>query len=162
MNADEFYTSADLTRLLPTLGQLPQFTLVESELAKAWLREHVSEWDSFGFNVRVGNGVELVGDYSPSTLKAALDSTQKRIDIVAQRADAVAIVEVKVRISLGSLGQLLGYNILWRAENPMPLEVDLICIGGAAQPDTTELLQAHHIEVVLYDAIWRAMGSPGH
>lgn len=135
---------------LLSLTQYPQLTANESAVVRAWLLEHADEWDDVEFNVRLGTSLELGPGYSESTRAQAAIVTQKRADMVATRGTEAAIVEVKLRVALAALGQLLGYSVLWRAENPDTTTVHLIAIGHDALLDVVELLQAHGVSVELF------------
>lgn len=130
--------------------QYPQLTANESQIARAWIAAHGREWDDVDFNVRLGTQLELGPGFSASTRAQAAILSQKRADMVATRADAVALIEVKLRVSLGALGQLLGYQVLWRAEFPDVTNIQLIAIGHDALIDVVEVLQAHGVHVELF------------
>jgi hypothetical protein len=136
-------------RLLQTI-QFPQMTANESQIVHAWLAKHIDEWDSIDFNVRVGTSLDLGPTFSDAIRGQAAILSQKRADIVAQRPDAAAIIEVKIRVNLGALGQLLGYSVLWRAEYPDTTNLQLIAIGHDALLDVVEVLQAHGVHVELF------------
>ncbi len=125
---------------LLSLVQYPQLTASESNVARAWLEKHADEWDDVDFNVRLGTQLQLGEGFNDTTRAQAALLSQKRADLVATRGTEAAIIEVKIRIALAALGQLLGYQVLWRAEYPLTTTVDLI----------VELLQAHGVSVELF------------
>jgi hypothetical protein len=135
---------------LLSLVQYPSFTVNESAVAHAWLVEHADEWDDVEFNVRLGTTVDLGPGFSDTTRAQAALLSQKRADMVATRGRAVAIIEVKLRVALSALGQLLGYEILWRSEFPGVTDLQLIAIGHDALIDVVEVLQAHGVSVELF------------
>lgn len=143
MNPDE------RARLL-ALVQFPQMPVLESYVAREWLKAHVDEFDSIEFNVRLGDGLDLGAGYDEATRKQAQLLTQKRADIVARFGDNVTLVEVKDRLSLSALGQLTGYDTLFRMANPGIRSVRLLAIGRDASVDVPELLRAHGVAVELY------------
>lgn len=135
---------------LLSLVQFPSMTVNESAVAHAWLVMHADEWDDVEFNVRVGSQLELGAGYSETTRAQAALLSQKRIDIVATRGNDYAIIEVKIRVSLAALGQLLGYSVLWRVEHPSAITIQLVAIGHDALLDVVEMLQAHGVHVELF------------
>jgi len=135
---------------LLSLIQFPQMTVNESAIVHAWLLQFADSFDDVQFNVRVGNSIELGPGYDEATQRQAALLSQKRIDIVGFSGNSVTIVEVKLRISLSALGQLLGYALLWQAENPTVEQINLVAIGHDALIDVAEILQAHGIAVYLY------------
>ena len=132
------------------LTQFPQMTANESLIAHQWLMANADNFDDVEFNVRVGNALELGPGFDPAIQRQAALLSQKRIDIVGFLGNTVTIVEVKLRISLSALGQLLGYSLLWQAENPTVAGINLVAIGHDALIDVVEILQAHGIAVFTY------------
>lgn len=135
---------------LLALTQFPQMTVNESAIVHQWLLANADSFDDVDFNVRVGNSLLLGDDYDAATQRQAALLSQKRIDIVGMSGNSVTIVEVKLRISLSALGQLLGYALLWQAENPTVEQIHLVAIGHDALIDVAEILQAHGIAVYTY------------
>jgi hypothetical protein len=135
---------------LLSLTQFPSLTVNESSIARAWLEKHADEWEDVEFNLRVGSSQILGEGFSDTTRAQAALLSQKRIDMVATRGAEAAIIEVKLRVSLAALGQLLGYCVLWRAENPDTTTINLIAIGHDALLDVVDMLQAHGVSVELF------------
>lgn len=144
----------------PNLGlllsqiQLPGLTFVESDVAKAWLNAHGAEYDRIDFNVRLGEGTDPGEEYGADIRDLSKLLTQKRADIVAQIGGQVDIIEVKVRVAFGALGQLLGYRNLWRTGHPELPVRRLIAIGRSVVPDC----QATHDE---YGVVIQTFPRPG-
>lgn len=135
------------------LSQYPQLTANESAVARAWLVEHADEYDDVDFSVRLGATVDRDPSWSDSTWKQAQILSQKRIDMVAYKGSEVTIIEVKLRVSLAALGQLLGYATLWRIEHPETTGVNLIAIGNSALVDAHDILMAHAIPTELFPEV---------
>lgn len=135
---------------LLSLISFPQMTINESAIIHAWLLEHVDEYDDVDFNVRVGNSVDIGPGATDVQRKQAAALSQKRADVVAYKDGAVTIVEAKPRLTLSALGQLLGYAVLWQADNPLTKAVHLVAIGHTALVDAVEVLHAHNITTELF------------
>ena len=160
LRPDKFYAAWELRPLLTPDLILPQFTWIESRMGVAWLSENLHQFDFFGFNVRIGDVVKVPEDLLPSLARGLQESSQKRVDIVAVRPENAAIVEVKVRIPIGALGQVLGYATIFQAENPTLRSIEKIVVGGDAMLDIPELLAAYGVQMVLYRELWLRLGSP--
>lgn len=137
----------DIFLRLPTL---PALTLVESAIAKAWLRKHADEYDSITFNMRLGAGLQLPPGTPAYVYESARAGTTKRTDMIAHRGHDATIVEVKKRISLGSLGQLIGYEHLYLKENPQTGVVRLVAAGLSIQEDIVDIFGFKGITVELF------------
>ena len=137
---------ANLDILLVQL-QYPGMTWVESEITRAWLQKHGTEFEAINFNVRLGEGVQLGEEYGEETRRDATLLSQKRADIVAIARGVVTIVEVKVRIGLPALGQLIGYRELWRRDHADAGFIRLLAIGRSAVSDVDLVFRAQGVEI---------------
>lgn len=133
-----------------TRPQLPGMTAEESAVGRRWIEEHANDYDSAEFNVRLGQGMQLEGEWDESTRRFAALATAKRADIIARRGNAVTIVEVKVRVGLGALGQLIGYRDLWLAQNPQTTVEELIAAAVTAEPDVQQVFQQAGVKLEFF------------
>lgn len=82
----------------------------------------------FEYDVHVGEGkIVATPDLTDKELHMAKTLTQKRIDVVEHTPSFDRIIEIKRRLHLGALGQLLGYRELYKkiqvGANPIKLAV---------------------------------------
>lgn len=128
-------------------------TYVESAITRAWLTAHAREWYSIEFNVRLGAGEKLDASFDDATRRQAELVTQKRADVIARRPGEVQIIEVKVRIALPAIGQLIGYRHLWLDDPARERNVTLKAIGRAITTDVEPVMRAQGIEVELFPRV---------
>src|SRR5579864_6652767 len=102
-------------RLLQQL-QYPGMPKPESDITRAWIRKYGQVYDRLDFNAKLGQGAEIQPGISDATAAQFTALTKKRADIIAYKANTVDILEVKPRMSLSALGQLLGYQHLWQLD----------------------------------------------
>lgn len=131
--------------------QLPGMPRPESDVCKEWLQRHGAEYDAIDFNVRVGDGVQLGEGFSPETIAQANLMTQKRIDMVTWVYGQPGLWEVKIRASLGAVGQLIGYRELFAGTFPGAPQPTLTIIARRVDPDTRSVCSAQGIDIVLYE-----------
>jgi hypothetical protein len=142
--------------VLRVMNALPGLVPVETAVARAWLEEHHTEFESVDFNVRLGTGVVLPAG-SPAFLeKFVRASTTKRADMILHLGRDVTIVEVKVRIGGGAFGQLTLYKKLYLGDHPEVQRVHLVAAGVTIEPDVLELYTEHGITVELFPTAWAA------
>jgi hypothetical protein len=122
----------------------------ESAVAHAWLVARGALYDQIDFNVRLGVGVEPPAELVEPYLSMATDLSRKRADIIALTVDVVTIIEVKIRASLGAIGQLLGYKALYEREHPDIGTVRLAVLARRVDPDAQYALSANGIDLYLY------------
>jgi hypothetical protein len=115
----------------------------EAALAKAWLQAHLDQYDDLDWQVRVGLGVQIGGDYDESIQKMAYHATRKRIDLVAIGAYGATIIELKDHVDLAAVRQARDYADLWQIspiDPPLSAVVVVGRTGDAAIADTAAAL----------------------
>lgn len=142
----------DLALLLAQI-QYPGMTWVESRITEAWLRAHGAEFDAIDFNVRLGAGVDPGAGYDDSTRRQAQLVTQKRADIIATVPGFATIVEVKVRVGLPVIGQLIGYRELYRRWAGYDGHISLLAIGRSVVSDVEEIIRGQGIAMELFPRV---------
>lgn len=131
--------------------QYPGMPPAESAVFRDFLQRRGREFDRFDFNVRLGTGATPAEGLAGVYEELATKLTQKRADVVAWRAGAPTIIEVKIRIGLGAQGQLLGYRSLWIRDRPNEPEPALLAIARRTDDDTLDALSDQGITVILYE-----------
>lgn len=123
----------------------------EARLARLFLRDWHTLYDSVEFQAHVGGGIDPGPEYEENMRRMYRHNSQKRIDLLARGPFGVTIVEVKQRIDLAQLGQLLGYRWLWVHEHNEPTQqVELIALGYTALEDVAHVMRAHGVKLVTY------------
>lgn len=144
------FTSEDLATLL-LRKYYPERTTDESKVIRDFLMARGREYSAYEFSVRVGQGVEPDPDHLPGVQATTKFSTQKRIDMIVWRRDQPVIVEVKIRIQHGTVGQLRMYRHLLLEDRPAIKEPELLAVGRYMDRDTERFMAAEGIPVLLYD-----------
>lgn len=146
---DYDYTTTDFSTLL-LQRFYPERTDGESAVIKAFLLEHLAEFDRVTFGKRIGKGAAIDPTTLPAVQRATAFSTRKRIDILAWRGGSPVIIEVKQHVTPAALGQILTYRHHFLEEFPDAPSPELVVVGRESDPDTLAALQAHGITVYLY------------
>lgn len=139
----------DQVLALPTL---PGMNKLESDIGKAWIAKHQQDYDSVEFDTHLGAGVQLPPGTPDYVIKSALASTTKRTDIIAHSRGSVTIVEAKEQVTLGAMGQLLGYRRLYLQAYPQTGHVDLVVAGLSIVADIAHIFAENSIAVELFPA----------
>ena len=124
------------------------------------LGEDIPIWTSFithypeffetvDYDVKVGTGVnaEVIDDKKYRSYFEEL--TKKRIDVIGFNNDFVTIVEVKKRVTLGTLGQILGYKYLYKIQNPDLKEVKTLILCSSVDKDDIDVLNHYLIPFIV-------------
>lgn len=132
----------------------PERTDGESAVIRAFLLQHLNEFDSIAFGKRVGQGEPPDPSHLPAIQLQTKLNTQKRIDLLAYRGRQPIIIEAKQRVTPATLGQILTYRHHFLEESPDAPEPELVVVGRESDADTLAALGAHNITVYLYaDAV---------
>ncbi len=137
-------------------GMLPR----EIQVWKAWLVLHEKEYDSFDYNVRLGQGQDPGPSYDEPTRRQAILNSQKRVDVVALQRNAPTLIEVKDRAQASAIGQLVTYDALWRQSNPAGPEPKLLLVTNRLAPDLIPVLARANIGLNLVEADFSVLHKP--
>lgn len=129
-------------------GMLPREILV----FKSWLRLHEAEYDRFEYNVRLGEGHDPGPQFPAEARRMAIMNSQKRVDAVGWKSDQPTLIEVKDRAGFSAIGQIVGYDALWRHQNPTSAAPKLILVCNRFANDILQVLQRQGIELAVVEA----------
>lgn len=129
-------------------GLLPREVLV----LKAWLRLHEAEFDRFDYNVRLGEGHDPGPQFPQEIRRQAILNTQKRVDAVAYKSDQPTLIEVKDRAGFSAIGQIVGYDALWRHQFPASPAPKLLLVCNRFAADILPVLAKQGIELAVVEA----------
>ena len=106
-------------------------------------------FDTVDYDVHIGSGIMPPEDQPTSDDIQWQALTQKRIDVIGWKDNLPTIVEVKYRVSLETLGQLLGYQVLYSEQFPEYQNVPLLCVCAFIAGDDLQLFQHFNIPWVI-------------
>lgn len=88
----------------------------ESGIWERFMDLYPDKFESVDYDFRVGKGVDLEAEPGEPWPRMAKMLSQKRIDVIGWAGDSPTIIEVKKRVGLSALGQVLGYKALFKKE----------------------------------------------
>jgi len=103
-------------------------------------------FDTVDYDVHVGKGVNV------STIQDSIGKnywsnlTKKRIDVIGYKDNIITIIEVKKRVGLHTLGQILGYKFLYLREHPELKSIRTLIICSSIDQDDIAVLQHYAID----------------
>lgn len=141
---------------IPNLGEIIASTkqiggnACETAVLKAYLIEHVNDFDRVEFEVRLGPGLDL-GPGAPAWLqRCATSSWQLRADMICWRGNVPTIVEAKERLDGCAIGQLLTYTRLLTRDNPTLMQTYKVAAGLSIANGITDIFFDYGITVELF------------
>jgi len=93
----------------------PWYEGMNDEAASLWrkfLRLYQTDFESFSYNVRIGQGLDPGPSASDATRAQWKALTSKRADVVATRAGQTWAIEVEPRVTARTVGQVVTYRHL--------------------------------------------------
>lgn len=131
------------------LKKYPHLMVGDVEIWERYLDAHAKEWDSFEYDVRVGEGIQVAAEQPEyfKTMAAAL--SEKRIDVVGHRGRTVWIIEVKPAAMLSAVGQLVSYQILYEERFPEAGPTRLMIVTDRIGPDLENICRRFEITTVV-------------
>ena len=137
-------------------------------LATKWIRTHYPHmledeariWTKFlqtteldftkiDYDVHLGAGL-LPLPTDPEYMRRLLSAvTKKRVDAVGETAEDIWIFEVKPRIGMIALGQLVNYVELYQAEYRPTKAIMLAAVGEREAPDIRAAFDLYAVNIIL-------------
>jgi len=117
----------------------------EIPIWEAWLDIHEHDYDTYEYDVRVGESITPPPDVDANIATMAVDLAKKRIDVVAWLNNKPTIIEIKDYAGLTAIGQLVSYPLLFIKEFPESLPPDIKLIASRLLPDVAYILTTYEI-----------------
>lgn len=143
------FTRAELPRLV-NATKYPGVDPTEVRVLREWIRREGDRYDELRFNVRVGAGVQLAGDFTEKFKADWERRTKMRLDCVGfNPPHVVTLVEAKVQWTNDAVWQLLGYRDQYVAEYPEAM-IDLAGVCEAYTPSALQLAGDQGIRLFVF------------
>jgi len=88
----------------------------EIVIFRAWLRAHEDLYDSFDYNIRIGQGEDPGPTFAQNVRDMWIKNTQFRVDAVAYKNGVPEIIEVEDDCTIRAVGQVMAYKFIWVLE----------------------------------------------
>lgn len=112
---------------------------------------HPDKFQSVDYDIHVGTGILSKEDSPDKESDQWRQLTMKRIDVVGWKNQQPTIIEIKKRVGLDTLGQILGYQILYKRQFPDYPSPALLIVCGSIGPDDILVLNEFHIPFEIVD-----------
>ena len=125
-------------------------TEVEVELWNRFVDKFPGRFETVDYDFRVGKGIPLEGGEEEAYIRMGKMLSQKRIDALGWVDEQPTIIEVKRRVGLSTVGQVLGYASLFAKEfKHFPVPYLMVVCEMISEDDASVLLDYEvDIEVV--------------
>ncbi len=106
-------------------------------------------FNTVDYDIHVGSGIETPPDTDERMSEQWRYLTSKRIDVIGWKNGLPTIVEIKHRVGLDTLGQILGYRFLYLKEHPEITGIPLLIICATIGPDDVHVLNHFNVPFVI-------------
>ncbi len=114
-----------------------------------FIEKFPDRFNTVDYDVHVGAGIESLPNEEPAFSQQFRALTQKRIDVIGWKNNLPTIIEVKHRVGLDTLGQILGYRALYLRENPEIPGLPVLVVCQILGPDDKYVLDHFSIPYVV-------------
>jgi len=140
---------SDIGQILSSTKQIGG-TPTETAVLKAFLMQHVDDFDRVQFEVGLGPGIQLGPEYPDYMVRYAAKTYQLRADMICWRGNVPTIVEAKDRLDGCAIGQLLTYTKLLKQDNPTLLQTYKVAVGLSICEGIRDVFWEYGVEVELF------------
>jgi hypothetical protein len=126
-----------------------QSTPEEGAIARDIVQRCAATYDDFRFQVHVGDGQQLLGDYTDAVKRQWFTATMKRVDVVGYVGESVDLIECKLHVDGAAVRQLVEYQRLWIIRPSTPRIGYLFVAGRTGDSGIGEYAQQFGVKVIL-------------
>lgn len=106
-------------------------------------------FDTVDYDTHVGSGIDTPTGPIDEVSEQWRNLTKKRIDAIGWKGELPTIVEVKFRVGLDTLGQILGYRFLYLEAHPDIKGIPILIVCALIGPDDIHVLDHFNVPYVI-------------
>lgn len=122
----------------------------DKEVWDRFILKFPDKFETVDYDIHVGSGIEPLEEPESKPAQQWKDLTRKRIDVVGWKINFATIIEVKKRVGLPTLGQILGYRFLYHRQNPGTFLLPSLIVCSQINQDDKDVLDHFGI---LYEVV---------
>lgn len=116
---------------------------------RVFLTRRGHEWERYAYDVELHGGVAPIIDSDPALARQWARVIAKRVDAIGIRARGVTLFEVRHQAAWQSVGQLLGYRLLFpRDYGTVDIEAAVI-VTDAIDAQIRAVAESHGLQVII-------------
>ncbi len=119
-----------------TRYRYPHMLPEETDIWQRFMEKNPGRYDSVDYDFRVGSGAPVPPGEDKNQARMITMLSQKRIDVLAWVGEQPTIIELKRRVGLGTMGQVIGYKKLFTKYFPaFPVPHTLVICESISEDD---------------------------
>ena len=127
----------------------PHLLPIDCEVWDLWLRTHQYQYESFDYDVRVGEGRDPGPEFPDYIRQMAIANSQRRIDAIGYAGNRIDLFEITHSAGLRAVGQCVTYPILYRQTYNPGLHTRMYLVAGRLHTDIEVVLRSLPIRFVV-------------
>ncbi len=131
------------------LHKYPHLIGDDTAVWERFILKFPDKFHTVDYDIHIGKGVNTDPIPEQSSKNYWADLTKKRIDVIGYKNNFVTIIEVKKRVGLYTLGQILGYKFLYLREHPETPVVSTLIVCSTIDQDDQDVLSHYGINFVV-------------
>lgn len=131
------------------LTKYPHMSTEDTIIWNRFLEAYGREYDSFDYDIKVGEGEAPRPTLPDNYKKMVRDLTRKRIDAVGYKPGEIHIFEVKPFAKLSALGQILAYAELYTDTFTFSDTLRAAVVCENVDSDLKKVLTKYNVTVIL-------------
>lgn len=127
----------------------PHMINEDKDVWERFMDRFPGRFDTVDYDFRVGKGATVADNFGDNYTRMAKMLSQKRIDVIGWVDESPTIIEIKHRVGLSALGQILGYKTLFMHYFKHFGKPELLIVCGMISEDDQDVLDDNHVEAVV-------------
>ncbi len=120
----------------------PHMVPDEIEIWERFMNKFPERFETVDYDFRVGEGAKVEASEPEYHQRMVTMLSQKRIDAMAWDGPQPTIIEIKRRVGLSTLGQVLGYKTLFEVDLPKMKKPKVLVVCESIDADDMRVLKA--------------------
>lgn len=127
----------------------PNMRELETLIWERFLAAHPNAYDEVAYNVKVGEGAVIPEGTEEAIAFDFKTLTQRKIDVVGFKGNAIDIIELKPYAGTGAVGQVKAYGILYKSTYDTAAQPNLIVMTDVEQRDTKTVAESEGVKLII-------------
>lgn len=130
-------------------GRFPHLMPVDVAIWNRYLDRYGAQFLGFQYDITLGHGATPLPEMSPADRFLLWSLTVKRADCLGIQLEGVTLYEVKPRLGMAAIGQVVSYYVLWLRQYGYVPAVKMAVVCEQDEPDLHYVIDALGFQVIV-------------
>jgi len=127
----------------------PNMREAETLIWERFLATHPDAYDEVAYNIKVGEGAVIPEGTQQEIADDFKSLTQRKIDVIGFKGNAIDIIELKPYAGTGAVGQVKAYGVLYKNTYDKEANPTCIVMTDVEQRDTRTVANAEGVKLII-------------